>query len=126
MPSSIEPTATVFIYGTLMRGESRHHAIRDQEFIGTAKTTARYRLHLIADYPGMVAATEDDGYSICGELWSVDQATLRRLDSIECVDDGLFRRIEVSIAAANTRAEAWIYQHDVSGLRDLGGDWRSR
>lgn len=109
-----------------MRGEARHSALRDQKFISNAVTDACYRLLLIDDYPGLVVAPHEEGNSVAGELWSVDRACLRHLDSIECVDDGLYERKEIRLANAIDHVEAWFYLQETLGLTDLGTDWRSR
>lgn len=109
-----------------MRGEARHSALRDQQFVSDANTDCCYRLLLIDDYPGLVDASDGKGDSIAGELWSVDQSCLRRLDAIECVDDGLYERREIMLIDSTDHVEAWFYSHDVVGRKDLGTDWRSR
>jgi gamma-glutamylaminecyclotransferase len=126
MDRSTENRTTVFVYGTLMSGERRHAALSGQQFVSDAKTDHRYRLLLIDDYPGLVHASDRKGNSITGELWSVDQSCLSRLDAIECVDDGLYERREILLVDSIEHAEAWFYAQDVVGLKDLGSDWRSR
>ena len=126
MPNPTQNRTTVFVYGTLMRGETRHHSLSDQEFIGTARTESQYRLFLIHDYPGLVDTKDGDGLSILGELWSVDQESLKRLDAIECVDDGLYQRREVRLVGSTAPVDAWFYLQSVEGRVDLDTDWRSR
>lgn len=116
----------VFVYGTLMRGESLHDALCEQVFVSDAITEPLYRLYLIDDYPGLVDALNGDGVAITGEIWSVDQANLKRLDAIECVDSGLYERREIRLTGPIALAQAWFYLHDLDGLPEIGTDWRSR
>ena len=123
------PTAnltTIFVYGTLMRGECRHSVLRGQQFVSAASTEPRYRLLMVDDYPGLVDAPEGKGVSIVGELWQVDQQHLQRLDAVECVDDGLYERQKVQLLEPSGSADAWFYLQNTTMLEDLGNDWRSR
>jgi len=109
-----------------MRGECRHHSLSDQDFIANVRTEPQYCLFLIDDYPGLVDAGDGEGLSILGELWSVDQENLKRLDAIECVNDGLYQRREVRLVGSTTPADAWFYLQSIEGRSNLGTDWRSR
>ena len=123
------PTAnltTIFVYGTLMRGECRHSVLRGQQFVSVASTEPRYRLLLVDDYPGLVDAANGKGVSIVGELWQVDRQNLQRLDAIECVDDGLFKRRKIQLTEPSGWADAWFYLQDATNLENLGSDWRLR
>ncbi len=111
-----------------MRGECRHHAVAGQRFIKNAITVPDYRLFRIDDYPGLVNVGAGQGVQVSGELWSVDDATLQRLDVIECVDDGLYERCPIKLETGSdgqqTVAEAWFYLPSVVGLEEIGADWR--
>ena len=109
-----------------MREQSRHLALRDQKFVSDAITEPIYRLLRVDDYPGLVDASDGEGNSIAGELWSVDQECLGRLDAIECVDAGLYERRKILLTEPLTSADAWFYLQTTDGLPDLGTDWRSR
>ena len=121
-----ENQTAIFVYGTLMRGESRHSSLRDQQFLSAARTTAQYRLLLVDDYPGLIDAPDGKGISISGEVWLVDQENLQRLDAIECVDDGLYERRKIHLLEPSGPVDAWFYLRDIDGLADIGNDWRSR
>ena len=57
---------------------------RDQ--VGLARTQPGLRLYDLGGYPGIVAQAEDrDG--VVGEVWSVDDAALKRLDEFEGVHE---------------------------------------
>jgi gamma-glutamylaminecyclotransferase len=114
----------VFVYGTLKRGGSNHRQLAGQTFVAEAHTAPGYRMFNLGDYPGMVPWPEDrDG--VLGEIWSVDEATLRKLDQFEGVDQGLYRRALVPLLPPYTdlRVEAYLYSQPVEGRPALGPNW---
>ncbi len=114
----------IFVYGTLMRGESRHHVLTQQEFIGEASTKHRYRLYHLGTYPGLVDATSG-GFAIQGELYAVTSICLEELDEIEAVAEGLYerKRIQLQPPWADMNAESYFYLGDVSSCTNLGSQW---
>ena len=114
----------LFVYGTLKRGCSNHGQLAGQKFIGLARTPPGYRLYDLGGYPGIVALANDhDG--VVGEVWSVDDEALRRLDHFEGVHEGLYRREPLSLAAPfdQQRIEAYVSALPVVGRRDVGSEW---
>lgn len=67
----------VFVYGTLLRGMSRAHAMDEARFLGLGEIAGC--LYDLGSYPGLV---EGKG-RIMGELYDVDEVTLESLDRIE-------------------------------------------
>jgi len=116
----------LFVYGTLMRGEKRHQHLAQAKFIADVRTARGYRLLDAGDYPALIES--DDGVSILGELWIVSEATLRVLDEVEGVDEGLYsrRRVPLLPPHADLTAEAYIYLESVAGLPDISPSWRDR
>jgi len=115
----------LFVYGTLMRGESRHRHLAGSEFVADARTQPGYRLFHVDDYPALVM---DPDTSITGELWLVSDGTLRVLDEIEGVDEGLYARRTVRLQAPfeSIAAETYVYLQSIDGLPEIHGDWRAR
>ncbi len=113
----------LFVYGTLKRGEPRHHHLSGQTFIALARTRPVYRLYNLGEYPGLVK--RDDGLAIEGELWEVDDACLRRLDQVEGCDEGLYYRSLVELAPPHDGLPAvtYLYQKNVEGLAQCGTRW---
>jgi gamma-glutamylaminecyclotransferase len=115
----------VFVYGTLKRGGSNHPAIAGQTFCGNARTANGFRLFSLGEYPGMVVDPNDrDGVS--GEVWSVDEACLARLDALEGVDQGLYRREPVALQPpfAGREVLTYIYAQNTIGRAHIaGGEW---
>ncbi|MFO1091706.1 MAG: gamma-glutamylcyclotransferase family protein [Planctomycetaceae bacterium] len=116
----------LFVYGTLMTGESRHRYLAAATLIGAARTTPEYRLFDAGDYPALVA--DPVGQSIAGELWLVGDDTLRELDEVEGTDEGLYARVPVHLQPPFDKraAETYIYLQSVAGLPEINGDWRER
>lgn len=118
------PTKLIFVYGTLKRGCSNHHFLAGQTFLGEARTRPGFRLYELRGFPGMVPHGEDrDG--VAGEVWSVDEAALVRLDALEGLAEGMYRRERVPLEPpySGQAIEGYLYNRNVKGLRDLGGRW---
>jgi gamma-glutamylaminecyclotransferase len=114
----------IFVYGTLKRGCSNHHYLAGQAFVGEARTASGYCLFELDGFPGMVARA-GDREGVSGEVWSVDAGCLARLDMLEGLAEGLYRREPVSLLApfATHSVEAYIYAHSVEGRREVGSVW---
>ena len=114
----------VFVYGTLKRGGSNHSFLAGQSCLGEARTVPGFRLYELDGFPGMVAKPDDpDGVN--GEVWSVDEACLAKLDQLEGVDEGLYHRANVKLLApfADQEVETYLYARHTQGRRDLGSTW---
>src|SRR5262249_54526063 len=77
-------TTVIFVYGTLKSGQQSHELLAGQAFVGAARTVPIYRLYGLGWHPGLMV-DRSAGLSIHGELWSVDEKTLQRLDEYEGV-----------------------------------------
>ncbi|WP_425617613.1 gamma-glutamylcyclotransferase [Anatilimnocola sp. NA78] len=125
----------VFVYGTLRRGGSR--AIPDRfpaaKFLGKARVTGHlFDLQAAGDhYPGLLL--DENGTAVFGEVYEVDEKTLRRLDAIEgdSGDPGssLFSRT-ATVAYSQTAGQRWdCFAYEFNRLRHpyqrliRGGDW---
>ena len=101
----------VFVYGTLMRGKSRHNDMKDGcEFV--CNGTTHGSLYHVSDYPGLV---QGEG-TVHGELYSaVDMfEVIQRLDWIEgaCAENPLFNRVIRKIQTSNGEFWAYSYQYN--------------
>ena len=112
---------TLFVYGTLKRGDCRHHALADERFLGYATTQSRYRLYHLGDYPALINCKDGDGAKISGELYEVDDACLLRLDIIEGVAEGLYQRGPVDLQTPwhEKSALTYFYQHSVADYPEI-------
>uniref|UniRef100_A0A7E4VBG1 Gamma-glutamylcyclotransferase family protein n=1 Tax=Panagrellus redivivus TaxID=6233 RepID=A0A7E4VBG1_PANRE len=83
------PTYRVFVYGTLKRGEPNAHIMSNpktgkHKFVGGAVTKEAYPLFVAGQWniPFMLGE-EGKGFRIHGELYDVDEAKLKALDTLE-------------------------------------------
>jgi gamma-glutamylaminecyclotransferase len=115
----------VFVYGTLKRGGSNHAHLAGQEFVGVAKTKPSLALYLLDGYPGMVPVDEG-GESIVGEVWSVDDACLAKLDDLEGLSEGLYRRGAIPLEGplGERGVEAYYYERSVTGRPRVAPEWK--
>ena len=121
----MKPRKLIFVYGTLKRGCGNHHFLAGQKFAGEAHTAPGFRLFDLGGHPGMVLQP-DDREGVAGEIWSVDDACLVRLDALEGIAEGLYHREAVPLLApdAGRGIEAYVYPHSVAGRREIGSVWR--
>ncbi len=113
----------VFVYGTLKRGGENHGWIERQQFIAEAHTAPQYRMFDLGGYPGMIRA--QDGISIHGEVWSLDEAGLTQLDVLEDTEGGEYERVAIQLEGefATQPVEGYIYLRSVEGRSDVGACW---
>lgn len=106
------PCRHLFVYGTLMRGHRLHpHLARPGvHYVGRGRIRAG--LYQLRDrgYPAAVPAGDRDRF-VHGELYLLDfpEVTLRRLDRIEGVDEGLYAREQVDVWTNGSKTTAWSY-----------------
>ncbi len=119
-----DSTVLLFVYGSLKRGLRLHSYLETQNFLAEAVTEPSYRLFNCGDYPGLVKVSTK-GVSVKGEVFEVSQACLSRLDVVEAVDEGLYVREQIHLAAPtwNLPVEAYFYARSVVGLPDCGSRW---
>lgn len=121
------PPTLVFVYGTLKRSGVNHHLLAGQSFVGEARTVRGFRIYDLGNYPGMVAA-QDDQDGVSGEVWSVDTECLARLDAFEGVSEQLYTRGRVPLIGplAGVEVEGYLYARSTAGTAIIqGGSWRN-
>jgi gamma-glutamylcyclotransferase (GGCT)/AIG2-like uncharacterized protein YtfP len=112
----------LFVYGTLKTGERNNPLyLAGQSVLGPARTPPRYRLYDCGPYPGLVEA--DDGVSVVGELWDIDESCLARIDLLEGVAEGLYERRVIRLEEPAVEASVYLYLRGVEGLPDCGPAW---
>jgi gamma-glutamylcyclotransferase (GGCT)/AIG2-like uncharacterized protein YtfP len=72
----------VFVYGTLKRGISNHRLLADSEYICNAYTVDTFKMYTVG-FPIIMPADGPDAWAVYGEVYDVDDATLKRLDGLE-------------------------------------------
>ena len=114
----------LFVYGTLKRGCSNHGQMAGLAFVSAARTLPGYTLYDLGGYPAIVAEPKDK-VGVVGEVWSVDDEALRRLDHFEGVHEGLYRREPLPLQPpyADRTIDAYVSVLPVSGRREVGSEW---
>ena len=112
---------TVFVYGTLLRGERNHHFLRKARRLGAWRTPPRFSLWSLGAYP---VACPNGHQRLAGEVYRVDQRELGLLDLLEEIPHYYYRtRLQTPWG------QAWIYlQSEPPRGADLlpAGSWRRR
>lgn len=70
----------VFVYGTLKRGKGNHGFLENSTYLGEYYTDNNYTL-IVSGLPYMVKRTNGGG--VQGELYKIDEDTLKDLDLLE-------------------------------------------
>jgi gamma-glutamylcyclotransferase (GGCT)/AIG2-like uncharacterized protein YtfP len=70
----------VFVYGTLKRGIHNHHLLKSSQYLGEAYTVDPFKMFNVG-FP--VIRFDDNGLSVHGEVYDVDDETLKKLDGLE-------------------------------------------
>jgi len=100
----------VFVYGSLKRGFGNHELLAKSKFHGSLSTAEDcYYMNSLGAFPAVTMVSDDseEGYSISGELYTVDGATLRKLDQLE--GNGSFYTRQLVRLDSPVIKEAWIY-----------------
>lgn len=90
----------LFVYGTLKRDRGNHYKMKSAEFLGEAYIQG-YQLHQCP------AITPKEGGLVYGEVYEIDEALLKSLDSFEGHNEqsphhSLYRRTPMMSYAKNT------------------------
>lgn len=116
----------VFVYGSLMRGFGNHGLLESSAFISEA-TAEGLRLYTLGAFPAVLSG--DDGDSpVRGEVYSVDDETLARLDRLEG-HPNFYRRERKEVWVENYNAYLpCYYYHFQSSIQPSAyiesGSWR--
>lgn len=115
----------LFVYGTLKRGGRNHGVLSDQSFVSEARTVPGFRLYHLGEYPGMIADPRSP-ISVTGEVWSVSDEALARLDAFEGVPEGLYRRVAIQLTELfEAPVQTYLYAQSVSDRTEIvSGLWR--
>jgi gamma-glutamylcyclotransferase (GGCT)/AIG2-like uncharacterized protein YtfP len=130
---------TLFVYGTLMRGEPRHHLIADHVLAACPARCEGALVHM-GPYPAMIdpdpALTNEARGQVQGELLLIDdlEDLLPVLDRVEgCAEPGepggLYHRARRRVQIGVVQREAWVYlleDHVKRGPVIPSGSWRVR
>lgn len=113
----------IFIYGSLRRGSAGSMTVRFPRAKFIAETKVRGRLYDLGPYPGLQLDNADSFVS--GEVYEIDDETLKLLDEFETSSN--YRRAQVEISVGAGKRSCWTYEPDPSAhpLNKLipSGDW---
>jgi gamma-glutamylcyclotransferase (GGCT)/AIG2-like uncharacterized protein YtfP len=105
---------SVFVYGTLMRGQINHsYYLSKSKFLGAAELPD-YAMYAVNSFPGIVTASSE---KVKGEIYSVNEETLRKLDCLEG-EGSLYIRKIVDLQLNNETVQGFVYIWNHS-TRDL-------
>jgi len=111
----------LFVYGTLMRGESAHELLGPTaRFICEAHTEPRFTLLDMGEYPALV---EGGTTAVRGELYEIDGELLAALDRYEDVPE-LYARRRLSLGDGSALAYVLHAHLGLGGGPIASGDWR--
>lgn len=110
----------VFVYGTLRKNLGWNHLLKNSEFIGEGISQEKYSMY--AD--SIPYVVESEKYvSITGEVYLVDDSTLKILDQLEG-HPNWYKRKEIPISINNSLMNCWIYFYpNPKGERISSGDY---
>lgn len=114
----------VFVYGSLMQGQSNAHHMPAGSFVRRARTGRGWALVSLGPWPALVVGDGQVHGRVHGEVHAVPTAELPRLDAFEDVPDLYVRR---AIALDDgTEVDAWVMPARRAQLGEPvpGGDWR--
>lgn len=111
----------VFTYGTLKKNYYNHHLLETSEFIGNAVTKPFYRLYNLGSFPGL-KEDKKNGKAIQGELYLVNDETLKRLDRLEGTPY-LYVRKDLQIENVSEQVQGYIFNQEVNDYDECSPKW---
>lgn len=100
----------LFVYGSLKRGKHNHDILKNAKFLTQAFIKSGYNMY-VKYLPYLIE--EPGGMGVLGELYEIDEATLRMCDYIEG-HPILYKRETVWVTDAETGEdlEAFVYLYN--------------
>jgi gamma-glutamylcyclotransferase (GGCT)/AIG2-like uncharacterized protein YtfP len=113
----------VFVYGTLRRGSPRAMSARFPKARFVTEATVSGSLFDLGAYPGFLL--DDSNSVVVGEVYEVDDETLKELDDFESASH--YWRKQVKISLGTQSKKCWIYAPNPDALSGheliTSGDW---
>ncbi len=115
----------IFVYGTLRRTDVRNSVLTNSKFLGDYKSIPKYTMYNLGAFP---CITFGGKTSIVGEVYSVDNYTLDRIDMIEG-HPSFYTRLPIELLDSNTElssvnVEAYFIVDDIPTSPIIkSGDW---
>ena len=112
----------LFVYGTLMKDFGNNSFLKECHFLGTATTKDNFCMYFQSGIPFL-----NDKIELCnihGELYLVDEKTLRKIDILEDNESWYTRKQKVVYNCGREKL-AWIYICNTeTGIIVEDGDFR--
>ncbi len=116
----------IFVYGTLMAGESNHGLISSQKCEGEGFICC-YDLYDLGYFPGIKPSSHPE-HVVHGEVYLVDDRTLEKVNQLE--GEGslyLLQNAEVNMGDRTVTAGVYVYNHNCEMNRRIqSGYWKQR
>lgn len=115
--------STIFVYGTLLRGESNHRFLARASFVAEARSAPSFELVDLGYFPALIAGGQT---AVHGEVYRVDDETLRRLDRLEG-HPHFYTRTGIALEGG-VQAQTYLLPGSQAGSaqRIASGSWRAR
>jgi len=121
----------VFVYGTLMKGFGNHFFLQHDVFLGYGETKPEYTFYNLGHFPALV---KGGSTSVRGEIYEVHPQTIEWLDKLEGVAEGLYKRVEITLAGSSpsglSKVSTYIFpRENLEPSRDVpikSGDWKKK
>ena len=111
---------TVFVYGSLKRGEGNHWLLREDYYVRKAITRREFDLYDLGGFPAAVAGGNN---AIVGEIYDISNKTLINLDILESHPD-FYKREIVTLQDGEQVYMYLLNSGDVSGSPIVkSGEW---
>ena len=122
-PRELEVRTRVFVYGTLLAGESNHAVLAGARLVAAGRTLPVFRLHDLGEFPGLVPGGV---HAVVGEVYEVDEATLAALDRLEDHPE-FYRRTRIVLEDGMAVETYLLMAAQVEGTPVIAsGSWRAR
>ncbi len=109
---AVKPKIYVFCYGTLKTGNHNHYLVADGTYMGKFITGNQFSL----DIAGLPYMTPNEGDGVVGEVFKIDQYTLKQLDTLEGHPEW-YTRERISVKSLDTgnhiEVYAYVYRHPI-------------
>lgn len=113
----------VAVYGTLRKGEPNHYILADSRYIGFDVIKAT--MYSLGGFPCIKLHDDPNGPDVYIEIYECDKHTLAKMDHLEGVDHGMYRRVSIHTVYGKVYVYEWeglVHRYPVVEC----GDWKKR